>query len=556
MSDHHERRPSAQPRRPERRPPRDRSRDDRRRALAVTAKGPIEALSVPLRAATYIVFDLETTGGNPDKNGITEIAALRYQDGKVVNTFHSLVNPGISIPPIVRKMTGITNAMVKDAPRIDEVMPQFLEFVGDDVFVSHNTIGDMKFLRHFAKTACDKEMTNYFMCTHLLVEKLVPGAPDKSLKGLAQYFDLIGTGRLHRAEADAQLTLELFKVLLKLLEERHFPSVAEAIRFQGDFESAARLGWGVGEEQLRTLPPRPGTYYLRDYQGRIIFLSGTSNLHQEVHRLKRYWDLPKQLGKVVLASTELTFEESSSFFEATLREIEGLKEHKTRYVPDNWHQRIANFVYLVPDDKGMRLAIGPIEEGSLVAMGPVRGNREAQTFLEDIAGLMDRQVGRRGVEMDREEGEVLVRVLREGAAARTTFGEKFLAWLSPRYKKRGALLATLKRVTFPESLRPLPEHCGVLATPEKDGWRLYEIVGGMVSGNMDFQGDLDAALADPAFTRRLHQNIMKAAMTRSFKPLSHLEALMANRVSWWIYFGVRREKGRFISLEELAVRAQ
>ena len=144
-------------------------------------------LAKGLDAGNFIIFDIETTGGNPDKNGITEIFAIKFRDGKPGETFYSMVNPGIPIPPIVRRMTGINNKMVRDQPRIDAVIPEFMEFVGDDIFVSHNTIGDMKFIRYFAEKVTGKMPENFYLCTHLLVEKLVSEAPDKSLKGVVRH---------------------------------------------------------------------------------------------------------------------------------------------------------------------------------------------------------------------------------------------------------------------------------------------------------------------------------------------------------------------------------
>ena len=185
---------------------------------------------------TYIAFDIETTGGNPERNGITEIFALRYRRGEIVDTFSSMVNPLVPIPPIVRRMTGITNKMVKDAPLIEDVMPGFVEFIGDDVLVSHNTIGDMKFIRYFSRETTGKMVPNYYLCTHLLVEKLVKEAPDKSLKGLAE-FSLPADQKLHRAKADAYLTLELFKCLQKKLLEKGVDKIIDGIRFQGEITS-------------------------------------------------------------------------------------------------------------------------------------------------------------------------------------------------------------------------------------------------------------------------------------------------------------------------------
>ena len=79
--------------------------------------------------AEIIVFDIETTGGNPERNGLTEFCGIKIHNGEILDEFHSLINPEIPIPPIVRKMTGINDKMVKNAPKIDEVMPKILKFI-------------------------------------------------------------------------------------------------------------------------------------------------------------------------------------------------------------------------------------------------------------------------------------------------------------------------------------------------------------------------------------------------------------------------------------------
>ena len=265
-----------------RRPSRDR---DARPPEPEVPRGQTQHLDLELDQGSYIVFDIETTGGNPEKNGITEIFALRYRVGKIEDTFYAMVNPQIPIPPIVRKMTGITNQMVRDAPTIDAIMPRFVEFVGGDVLVSHNTIGDIKFLRYFSQAACGQPMANYFLCTHLLVEKLVSEAPDKSLKGLSHFFELHHDGDFHRAEGDAYLTLGLFKNLIAKLTMRGIQTLAQAIRFQGDYESGQRLGWGVDQRALAAIPGGPGLLMIKDQEKRTTFVVGTEDMCREAKKL-------------------------------------------------------------------------------------------------------------------------------------------------------------------------------------------------------------------------------------------------------------------------------
>mgnify|MGYP003351486747 FL=1 len=103
-----------------------------------------------LAATTFVVLDLETTGGSPGTNAITEIGAQKVKGGKVIGEFQTLVNPGVPIPPFITVLTGITEAMLIPAPKIDEVFPQLLEFLGSEnetVIVAHNAQFDLSFLK-------------------------------------------------------------------------------------------------------------------------------------------------------------------------------------------------------------------------------------------------------------------------------------------------------------------------------------------------------------------------------------------------------------------------
>src|SRR6187431_651802 len=106
----------------------------------------------PLSATTFVVVDLETTGGSPASSAITEIGAVKTRGGEIVGEFQTLVDPGGPIPPFIVALTGITDAMVYAAPPIEEVLPAFLEFLGDAVLVAHNAPFDTGFLRAACRT--------------------------------------------------------------------------------------------------------------------------------------------------------------------------------------------------------------------------------------------------------------------------------------------------------------------------------------------------------------------------------------------------------------------
>ena len=169
-------------------------------------------------------FDLETTGGNPSNSEVIEIAAIKEKDGKEIGRFQSLINPRRHIPRPVREITGIDQSMVRNAPLIEDVIDEFLEFIGDGVLVSHGVLNDFSFVAHYARTLRGKELSNFYVCTHLIVSNFLPNVPVKSLSGVANYFGL-STGNAHRAMAYAEMTRSVFWEINKVCEKNGFKSL-------------------------------------------------------------------------------------------------------------------------------------------------------------------------------------------------------------------------------------------------------------------------------------------------------------------------------------------
>ncbi|MGH8911999.1 MAG: exonuclease domain-containing protein, partial [Acidimicrobiia bacterium] len=117
-------------------------------------------MGMPLSEVTFCVLDLETTGGSPQQCEITEMGGARYRLGQEIGSFQTLVNPGSPIPPFITILTGITQAMVVEAPQVDAALPAFLEFIGDAVVVGHNIRFDMSFLAAAARRLGYPPLTN------------------------------------------------------------------------------------------------------------------------------------------------------------------------------------------------------------------------------------------------------------------------------------------------------------------------------------------------------------------------------------------------------------
>lgn len=187
--------------------------------------------SIDLTKAEFVVFDLETTGAKAPPCRITEIGAYRVRGGVVAEEFHTLVNPEMPIPPFIMGLTGITDEMVKDAPKFREIAADFLDFIGDSVLVAHNAGFDMRFLNHeIGKVYEDYRVGNPSLCTVQLSRKLLPHINNHKLVTVADYFSVELLNH-HRATDDAYATAKIFVNLLADLKVRGINDLGAARRF-------------------------------------------------------------------------------------------------------------------------------------------------------------------------------------------------------------------------------------------------------------------------------------------------------------------------------------
>jgi DNA polymerase-3 subunit epsilon len=162
----------------------------------------------------YVVVDVETTGGKGVQHRITEIGAVKVRDGRVIDRFHSLLNPQRPIPAGITRLTGISQEMVADAPYFADVIDDFETFLHNAIFVAHNVSFDYRFVsQEFARLG--RSFRHPKLCTCASMRRLYPGHPSYSLAALCQRFD-IPLRQHHRALCDAEAAAEL----LLLINER------------------------------------------------------------------------------------------------------------------------------------------------------------------------------------------------------------------------------------------------------------------------------------------------------------------------------------------------
>ena len=167
---------------------------------------------------TYVVFDLETTGFSPDKNKIIEIGAVKVENGKITEKFSTFVNPEVPIPFRIEELTSIKDDMVMDAPKIEEILPEFMKFCEGAVMVAHNAEFDMSFI----KKNCELQgISRSFTIvdTVALARILLPNLNRFKLDTVAKALN-VSLDNHHRAVDDAGCTAEIFVKFIAMLKER------------------------------------------------------------------------------------------------------------------------------------------------------------------------------------------------------------------------------------------------------------------------------------------------------------------------------------------------
>lgn len=167
------------------------------------------------------VIDFETTGLSPSQGDrATEIAAVILENGKVVDRYQSLMNAGMRIPSFIEQLTGISNAMIREAPPAGDVMREVSDFVGEIPLVAHNASFDCKFW-DAELGRINLQRRQEFACSLLLARRLMPLAPSHKLGALIEFASLPVAGRAHRALADAEMAASLLAHLADELRSKH-----------------------------------------------------------------------------------------------------------------------------------------------------------------------------------------------------------------------------------------------------------------------------------------------------------------------------------------------
>jgi DNA polymerase-3 subunit epsilon len=343
----------------------------------------LDDLGTPLSEVTFVVLDLETTGGSPATEHITEIGALKLRGGELLGTFETLVNPGVPIPPLITVLTGITEAMVLPAPRIDEVLPAFCEFLRDAVIVGHNIRFDISFLDAALVANGRDRLTNRRVDTIGLARRLVRDeVPNLKLSTLARCFRT-ATEPVHRAFADAAATAEIFHVFLERAASFGVLGLDDLLMLPTirAHPSAAKLALTA------RLPRDPGVYVFRDRGGRVLYVGKAANLRT---RVRSYFsgDDRRKVPQLLREAVAIDHRVCRGPLEAAVRELRLIQSLRPRFNRQAKAWRKYSYVKLTAERFPRVMVTRSARDDGGVYLGPLPSAATAHLVREAIESAL------------------------------------------------------------------------------------------------------------------------------------------------------------------------
>ena len=401
-----------------------------------------------LDEAEFVVFDLETTGLSAERNRICEIGAVRVRALEAVDSFQSLVNPGVPLPDPIARLTGLREQELRRAPRAEIVVRRFLAFAGDDLLVAHNARFDQRFLERQLQLLHGRRLSEPPLCTAALARRLLEGRLRRvGLASLAHFFD-VGTQPCHRALPDAEATAEVLVHLIGLAQELGARRLSELRAL-----AAPRKRRVYDKRSLaRCAPASPGVYLFRDRHGQVLYVGRARDLRA---RLRSYFRSERQRPSVeaaLLALDRIEWRHCGSELEAALEELRLIRE---LHPPANSRSRRKEHgVYL--KRRGEEFVVTK----TATELGPIGSRRRASLAARALSSCTEAEVERL------LEGAPLPRLRARLGRLSDELRYEEAARLRDRIEALEHVVERLRRL---DRLRRL-ERCLVVPGPEP-GWR-------------------------------------------------------------------------------------
>jgi DNA polymerase III subunit epsilon len=338
-----------------------------------------EALGTPLIDTTFVVLDLETTGLSPARDRITEVGAVKVRGGQVLGELRTFVHPGGPIPPAITAVTGITDAMVRDAPDVAAVLPTVLRFLADAVFVAHNARFDLAFLRAAATAVGLPPPEPLVIDTARLARRLLADeVRNLRLATIAAHLRT-RTRPEHRALADARATVDVLHGLLERAGSLGATSLEDLRDLTRSTSERAYRRIGL----VADAPPACGVYRFLDDRGQVLYVGKATDLRS---RLRTYFgqDPRRRIADLVRETATVTWTPTPTLLEAEVREVREIHARRPRYNRRSTQPERATHVGLTREPFPRLTITRRPGAAHLRTIGPLASRQRAQRLLEAL----------------------------------------------------------------------------------------------------------------------------------------------------------------------------
>ena len=342
----------------------------------------IDDLGTPLADTTFVVVDLETTGGSAkDGAEITEIGAVRVRGGSVEGEFASLVRPTTSIPAFISVLTGITDTMVAAAPTIASVLPSFLEFARGGVLVAHNAAFDLGFLRQSARHLELSWPPFVVLDTVRIARRALTRdeAPNCKLATLATVFRT-GTTPTHRALDDARATVDVLHGLIERLGNQGVRTLEELTAWQTAVSPAQRRKRHLAD----ALPSGPGVYIFVDGQGEALYIGKSRDIRSRVRTYFTASESRRRMAEMVSLAESVVPVACATELESEVRELRLIGERKPRYNRRSRFPEHGVWIKLTDEPFPRFSLVRTIRSDHATYVGPFGSRRAAQQAVDAL----------------------------------------------------------------------------------------------------------------------------------------------------------------------------
>jgi DNA polymerase-3 subunit epsilon len=345
-------------------------------------------LGRPLSDVTFCIVDLETTGGSAARGSkITEFGAVKVRGGEVLGEFQTLVNPDESIPAFITVLTGITDAMVINAPRIAEALPSFLEFAHGSVLVAHNAPFDVGFLKHASRGLGIEWPGFEVLDTAVLARRVMlrDEVPNMKLATLARAFRASTTPN-HRALSDARATVDVLHGLFERLGPLGVTTLEETASYTSRVSPEQRKKRHLAEH----VPSAPGVYLFRGPHDDVLYVGTSKNLRSRVRTYFTKAETRSRMGEMVALAQRVEAVVCATALEAQVRELRLIARHRPPYNRRSKFPERKSWLKLTNEPWPRMSIVKAILDDDADYIGPFRSRasaEDAMAVLHDTYGL-------------------------------------------------------------------------------------------------------------------------------------------------------------------------